>query len=276
MKKQQTSRPTGAHGVTRPTRALLAGLAFLAAAPGALGATSISVPNYSFESQVAGPPFGVNNNVDSWQKSPQPAWFNPTNGITWDQLSGVFANTAVGSSNHIDNMDGNQAAYMFDVPTVAFFQDYNSTDWNHTAPTHAFNAVFEVGKSYHLTVGIIGGGGGMAEGTSMQLSLYYRDAASIMVTVASTPITYTLASFPTTTHLIDYSVDVPVVQPGDAWAGQNIGIELLSTFGTGDGYWDMDNVRLTSDVPEPAALSLLVLGLCCGCAVSSKRRQRAA
>jgi hypothetical protein len=59
---------------------------------------------------------------------------------------------------------------------------------------------------------------------------------------------------------MDFSVSVPTVQPGDAWANQNIGIQIKSLFGTGDGYWDMDNLRLTA-VPEPGTLSLLALGL---------------
>ena len=42
----------------------------------------------------------------------------------------------------------------------------------------------------------------------------------------------------------------------DAWAGKNIGIRIDSVVGTGDGYWDMDNVRLVSMVPEPGAFAL--------------------
>lgn len=211
---------------------------------------SIPVPNNSFESQIAGPPFGVNNNIDSWQKSPKPDWFDEsTSGILWTQLTGNFVNTPPTSPDHIDNVDGNQAVYLFAVPTVALFQDYNSTDWNHTMPTHAFNATYEAGKSYQLTVGVIGGGGGMTPGSILQLSLYYRDASNNIVTIAATNIVYTTEAFPTTTHLIDYQVSVPKVKPHDAWAGQKIGIELLSVYGTGPGYWDLDNVRLTSEAP---------------------------
>ncbi len=123
-------------------------------------------------------------------------------------------------------------------------------------PTHAFNATFDVGKSYHLTVGVIGGGGNMLEGASLELSLYYRDAASNMVTVAATDISNSTAIFSNTTHLIDFTVDVPAVKAADAWAGQNIGAQLLSTVSSNleGGYWDLDNVRLMA-VQEPSLVA---------------------
>jgi len=219
------------------------------------------------------PPFPVNNQVDGWQKSAQPAWFDPsqTGGVTWDQLSGVFANTAPTSSDHIDNMAGSQAAYMFSLPQVAFFQDFNSTDWNHSTPTHAFNPVFEIGKSYELTVGLIGGGGTMSVGTILELGLYYRDGANNMVNVAANDVTFTPSLFPTTTHFIDFQVNVPTVQATDPWAGKNIGIDLLSLYGQGDGYWDLDNVRLTA-VPEPTSFALVGFGLA-GLALASRGRK---
>lgn len=211
------------------------------------GAT-LSVPNGSFESPTPPPGFPASPQVDNWQKSPQPVWFDPsTAGISWDQLAGVFPNTAVGTSNHIDNVDGNQAAYMFALPQVTLFQD-------------AFGATFDVGKSYKLTVGILGGGG-IPAGASFEIGLYYRDGANNMVTVAATPITFNTTDFLSATHLIDFNVNVPAVQSGDAWAGKNIGVELLSTSGTGAGYWDVDNVRLTSAaVPEPGTVGLLAIG----------------
>jgi hypothetical protein len=248
--------------VQSPRRArLLAGIATALIVARVSFAAAIFVPNYSFESQVAPPVYPyVTTLVDSWQKPAKPAYFDETAyGLLWDQTVGLFQNTPAGASDHIDNMDGNQGAYLLAFPQVGLFQDYNTTDWNHTTPTHDFNATFQVGMSYKLTIGILGGGGGMPEGDSLLLGLYYRDNANAMVNVASTSITYTAAAFPNHTHFIDYVVNVPTVQAGDAWAGQNIGIELTSVFGTGAGYWDIDNVRLTS-VPEPGFASLAALG----------------
>ena len=205
----------------------------------------IAVPNGSFESPVT---TFVNTHVDAWQKVPKPDWYVESGGYTWDQLAGVFLNTPVGASDHIINCDGSQASYMFAVPQVCIFQDYDSTDWSNSTPTHAFNATFEPGNSYQLTVGVIGGGGNMMPGVTVELSLYYRDASSNQVVVAATSITNTTAVFSNTIMLIDFRVNVPTVQPTDAWAGQHIGIRLLSTVDLSlqGGYWDLDNVRLTA------------------------------
>ena len=221
-----------------------------------LQAQSIIVPNYSFESQTAPQtsPY-VNIFVDSWEKAPEPAYYGPAIGtpfgIPWVGTAGVFYDT-----NPYANHLGIQAGYILGFPQVTLFQDYNSS------PSHDFNAIFEVGKSYNLTVGVFGKN--LAPGSTLLLSLYYRDVANNQVTVNSTTISYSGAAFPVTSplNLIDYQVNVPVVQPGDPWANKNIGIQLLSTtpleLATG-GNWDFDNVRLGA-IPEPSALALVALG----------------
>ena len=220
----------------------------------------IAVPNRSFEAPAT---TFVTINFDSWQKAPQPDWYVENGGFLWSQLIGAFKNTAATSSDHIDNCDGNQALWLFAIPEVSLFQDYNSVDWNDPAPTHAFDAKFEAGKSYQLTVGVIGGGGGMLEGVALEISLYYRDNADKKVTVAMTSITNKLIDFPTTTHLVDCTVRVPVVRVSDPWAGQRIGIQFLSTVTTNlqGGYWDLDNVRLASQVEPLLQTPVLSSGL---------------
>ena len=88
------------------------------------------------------------------------------------------------------------------------------------------------------------------EGATLQLSLYYRDAASNIVTVAATTITNSAQLFPTNTHFVDFSVQLPGVLATDPWANQHIGVQIASTVGTNlaSGYWDLDNVRLTETV----------------------------
>jgi hypothetical protein len=212
-----------------------------------LWAGSISVPNASFEAPVALFP---TPSIDSWQKTPTPEWYDEGGGgFLWSQLTGTFRNPPPSSpSNHIVNCDGLQAIWMFAVPEVCLFQDYDSMDWNDPEPSHAFDATFEPGKSYQLSVGVVGTGGGMQEGVTLELSLYYRDAASNRVVVAATTVTNTPAVFTTNTILVDFQVTVPVVKPDDVWAGKHIGIQFLSTVSPEleGGYWDLDNVRLVS------------------------------
>jgi hypothetical protein len=224
----------------------------------ALRAAAILVPNASFELPEV---VFVEPVVDSWQNRPQPQWYDESREGPWSQQTGVFKNTPPTSANHIDNCDGNQAIWLFANPDAGLFQDYDSTGGTNTTPTHSFDAKFDVGKSYQLTAGVIGGGGGMLEGASLEISLYYRDAASNMVTVAATSITNTQTIFPTNTHLIDFQVRMPSVKPSEPWSGQHIGVQFLSTVSLEmrRGYWDLDNVRLEAFL-DPLALSFMMAG----------------
>jgi hypothetical protein len=209
---------------------------------GWLRAATITIPNSSFESPIAPPPAYANPLIDSWQQVPDPS--------LQENGSGVFSNIVPGVPG-IDNCDGNQAAFLFATPGFAIFQDYDSIDWSNAAPTHAFTATYEVGKAYSLTVGVLGGTNltfPMQEGTTLELDLYYRDAASNIVTAAGTTITNSGALFSVSNHLVDFHVQLPTVKAGDAWAGRHVGVRLLSTVSLAlqGGYWDVDNVRLTS------------------------------
>lgn len=221
-------------------------------------AETVAIPNPSFELPTTG---YVNINLDYWQKMPKPEWYeeDEEGGFLWNQLVGVFKNTGPGNPDRITNCHGDQAIWLFAVPEVGLFQDYKSVDWNDgNVPTHAFNQKFEIGKSYKLTTGVIGGGGGMAEGVSMDIRLYYLNDLDEKVTVASTTVVNTLAKFPTNTQFVDFTVQVPVVKPGDAWARRQIGIQFISnaTFENEGGYWDLDNVRLTSEIEPPFQLGV--------------------
>lgn len=230
-----------------------------------LQAQPITVPNHSFESQSGvGYPFETNPNVDNWQKIAEPTYFQSVSGgqIPWYGTAGAFID-----NNPYGNRVGAQAGYLLSFPEVTLFQDYSVSP--------AFDATFEIGKAYNLTIGIFGKGSSapIAPGATLALSLYYRNGQGDMVTLGSTVVTYSAAAFPITPNFnfIDYEVNIPAVQANDAWAGQYIGIQLESTIPielTTGGNWDFDNVRLTA-VPEPTALALLGLG---GMFLAQRRR----
>ena len=97
---------------------------------------------------------------------------------------------------YLVNATGNQGAYVWADPQVGIFQDYNSFSITQSDPTHAFNATFKPGHVYSLTAGITADPlFGPAPGATLQMSLYYRDASSNMVTVATTTVTNTTNVF---------------------------------------------------------------------------------
>jgi hypothetical protein len=112
--------------------------------------------------------------------------------------------------------------------------------------------------AYELTVGVLPAGG-LSEGSSLALSLYYRNATDDKVTLATTSIVYSAGAWPDPNRLVDFQVSLGMVEASDDWAGQEIGIQLAPTSMGAAGYWDLDNVRLAA-VPEPATVTLLLLG----------------
>lgn len=215
---------------------VLVGTLMLVAEASKLQAASIHIPNASFELPQTN---FVDANIDFWQKSPKPSWYDESGGYYWDQLTGVFLNVAPPDPDHIDNCDGNQAVWLFAVPEVELFQDLTTT--------------FELGKSYHLTVGIFGGGGNMKGDVPIQIGLYYRDAENKKVSVATTTFTYD-TDIGYVKHLNDVQLDIAPVTVSNPWARKNIGVQMVSTladYGRAGGYWVLDNVRLTKSRPGP-------------------------
>ena len=206
-------------------------------------AQSLQLANASFESPVTQ---FVDNRVDSWLKTPKPFWYDESGGFAWDQLSGVFKNTAPGSADRIENCVGDQAFYLFAVPQTGIYQD-------DIAPADTFT----IGRSYALTAGLVGGAGGMAPGVSIEMSLYYKDQNGDPVTLGATNVVYDTSRFPNQTNFVDVQLRIPVVRAGDAWAGKTIGVGFLSTVNPAiaGGYWDIDNVRLVASSPAPALLA---------------------
>lgn len=201
---------------------------------------SVPVPNASFESP--GTVF-VTNTISSWQKTPKPDDFDEAVNFLWNQQTGIFKNTAPGKPDHIDNLDGAQAVYLFANAKVGLFLDG-------TGPGGEFPVTYLPDTSVRMTVGIIGGGGNMAEGNSLRLELYYLTDSGDRLPVATTTVVYSTERFPTFTHLVDFEVTTLPVKSEDPWAGKRLGIGLFSAFTPElevreGGYWDLDHIRLT-------------------------------
>ena len=198
---------------------------------------SINVPNASFETPNTN---FVDPNIAFWKDAIKPWWYDESGGYLWDQLTGVFLNLPPEDPDSIDNCDGEQAAWLFAVPEVEIFQD--------------LAAIYEAGRFYRLTVGVIGGGGNMQDNVPIEIRLYYRDSEDNKVTIGATAFTY-YRETGYVKHFNDVSLEIPPVNDTDLWAGRNIGVQIISTLifpddldpdtGRSGGFWDLDNVRLT-------------------------------
>lgn len=225
---------------------VLAGIAGLGAGGQALQAGVVAIPNGDFMNPtVPGSPY-ASPAVVSWQKDAVPQWWTDAGypADNWTNSAGVFANVNF-PGQFIDNLSSTQGAFFFAVPGYELFQD----NVGHT---------FEVGKSYHMEFGVIGGGYGMVDGTPLKVALYFLDAGN-KVEVRSLTVLDS-AAVNDRTHMADFAFDVPAVQAGDAWAGQPIGVQICSDYTSGGGYWDVGNLQLT-ELPEPGSLALLGCGL---------------
>jgi hypothetical protein len=146
---------------------------------------------------------------------------------------------------------------MFATPELGIFQDLSAT--------------YEEGRSYHLSVRIRGGSQGMELGRPIEIQLYYRDGSDAIVPIAVTEFLNDNLDSPT--HLVEVTADLAEVEASDAWAGEDIGIRILSTATESNqgGAWDIDNVRLTA-VPEPATVALVAIGGAIGLAARRRRQ----
>ncbi|MBW7991356.1 MAG: hypothetical protein FVQ84_15270 [Planctomycetes bacterium] len=188
---------------------------------------SIPIENASFEAPAIDPNgFPAVPFVDNWTE------------IDIDTLSstntGVFANTPAGNPDHIVNADGSQLAFLGSESGNALDQD--------------LAAMYKTGCDYRLTVAVSVSGlfspSTIEPVDALELVLFYRDGNDVMDIVSQTIEATDLSS----TQLMDFSLQMPTVQSGDAWAGKTIGVALRAA-GMPGGFWDLDNVRLNESLP---------------------------
>ncbi len=211
------------------------------AVQGALG-QSIPVPNGSFEEPATA---FVDLRIDPWQRTEKPPWFDEGGGFLWGQLVGTFANTASGKPDHIANLDGKQAAWLFVVSGAGI--------WQELAPEGSANPVrYEPGKSYQLSVDLLGNGGGMLPGTPLEVGFCHVRPDGTRAVVATRTLLNDPALFPVRTQMTTFRVTTPVVAASDPWAGRPVAILAVSTVSRDaeGGYWDLDNFRVTT-APAP-------------------------
>lgn len=212
-----------------------------------LGATAsagpITVPNFSFESPAVlrdmDNPFGALPFLDDWdENAPGPA-------DEFDQNTGVFLNTDSSSADHITNADQQRLAFVSSLIGNDLRQQ--------------LVASYIPGQPYSLTV---------AAGTSAMFAVGSTEELEIALTYLNGGVeqiigsTRILGSQVGATTLGDFTLSISPVAPGDAWANQPIGILIRPATDDvsdldGEGFWNLDNVRV---VPEPATLALLTCG----------------
>jgi hypothetical protein len=191
---------------------------------------SIPIPNHSFEFPVIDPNENVLRAVsftslwteDDIDREPYPG--------PYSRGTGTFVNTPPDSNDHITNPDGNQLAF------IHSFQ--GNSIWQYLPQ------IYQAGKRYRLTVAACLSESAYAPKPTSPLVLTFHylgaDSGSASLDIATYSISPTGL---TTTSMEDFSVDLPTVESGDAWAGRHIGIAIRGSGSTG-GYWDFDNVRL--------------------------------
>jgi hypothetical protein len=178
-------------------------------------ADPIPVANYSFEFPVTEYAIPV---VSLWRDIDLDTEYS--------SFTGTFKNTPAGSDDHVWNADGDQLGLLNDLAGNALEQE--------------FAAIYEVGKSYQLTVGVCTSKNATPPaGTSLELAFYYISNGQFF-DIAIAPVSIEGL---TSTFLEDFSLILETVEAGKPWAGKNIGIAIRST-GSSGGYWDLDNVRL--------------------------------
>jgi hypothetical protein len=252
-------------------------LAIAALAMSAMAApVSILVQNPSFESPPVGPGLPVALTTDNWTLNGSgtlifvPGFGNVPGG------AGVFPNPpnpgggpppggGPYSNGHLDNVDGSQAAYIFSNPGNSISQALVDPA-NSNAPI-----TFAAGMKYTLTIGAALAQSAPPPTDRLAVQLFYSDGSGNHV-VLNGIMTGAGAGL-NQQALIDFGATSGVLGAADPAVGKQINV-LFAPLDNGGGEFDLDNVRLVADVPEPRTLGMIGVGG--GAALLMRRRRQRA
>jgi hypothetical protein len=183
---------------------------------------AISVANHSFEEPATEYVTPIVSGWDEIDTDPD------------SQDTGAFLNLP--GDAYIVNADANQVAYLVAESGNAFQQQLSQ--------------VYQIGKSYQLTMGV-----GISfyappqnPNDPLELAFYYfNDETQQNQDIAVLLVPFERRS---STFLDEFTVNLPTVQSGYDWAGKNIGIAIRGR-GTAAGTWIIDNVRVEENPSTP-------------------------
>jgi len=177
---------------------------------------------------------------------------------------------------HVDNLISDNTITWNDVKNI----DSTLTHWDFpyqgcasigAATGNEFaqilGSTFQANKAYTLTVAVGHNYNPNPDDipaplSNLRIEIFYIDGSSRHL-VQSRDIFNDAATGLSANHLLDFSTTPIIIAPGDPAVGQSIGI-LLTTFTPADveasGYFNVTNVRVFEDVPEPATLAIMLAG----------------
>lgn len=172
-------------------------------------------------------------------------WIEEDNDTTNSLNTGVFLNPAVGQPGHLTGTDGNQAAFLGSQAGNGFYQLLSPTD------------VFTAGTAYRLQVALSKSLQFPAPDDALvELGLFIDPEDGPRSIVQSLNVAGSeLSSF----AFADWQVTTSLLTGSEPFVGQRIGV-YIGALGPVGGFFNIDHVRLSSAVPEPASALLLALG----------------
>lgn len=201
-------------------------------------ADPIAIPNFSFENPPVTRdglnPFGALPYIQDWDETRV--------GLAdeLDQDTGNFINTNPDQPDHITNLHLVRAAFVSSLTGNTVRQEL-SQDY---LVDRVYSFTIAVGKSYTFPAG---------DTEQLEVALFYFDRGTERI-IASTLVSGVEVS---ATEVTDFTVTSAIVEAGDLWTGQPIGVLVRPSTTDpddeeGEGFWNLDYARLVESPPPNA------------------------